>query len=68
MTLNVVVILNVVLGVALLGLLAFVMAHPSRLRPHAEVVAGPSSRERVAGERARARQERSNAPWRPVLD
>jgi hypothetical protein len=67
MTLNVVVLLNAVLDVALLGLLAFVMSHPRKLRPHAEAVPAPA-RERDARERVHAREERSSARWRPVLD
>jgi hypothetical protein len=68
MTFTLVVILNVVLDVALLGLLAFVMRHPARLKPHAEVLAARSPRERVARARARAGEERSNPAWQPVLD
>ena len=68
MTLTLVVALNAVLDVALLGLLAFVMSHPRKLRPHAELVPAASTRERLARDRVRAREERSHAPWRPVLD
>jgi hypothetical protein len=68
MTITLVVISNVVLDVAILGALAFVMSRPAKLTPHAE--AGPvrSPRERVARDRARGRDERSAARWRPALD
>ncbi|HEV7584741.1 MAG TPA: hypothetical protein VGO14_03075 [Solirubrobacteraceae bacterium] len=62
------VILNVVFDVAILGALAFVMSRPVKLTPHAEVVPARRPRERVARERARAREERSSSPWRPALD
>ena len=70
MTMTLAVILNVVLDVAILGVLAFVMSRPAKLTPHAEIGPAPSPRERVARDRARARarEERSNAPLRPALD
>lgn len=68
MTMTLVVILNVVLDVAILGALAFVMSRPARLTPHAEAGPARAPRERVARDRARGREERSNAPLRPALD
>jgi hypothetical protein len=68
MTMTLVVTINVVLAVALLGLLAFVMTRPAKLEPHAEAGPAPSPRGRVARDRARGREERSNARLRPLLD
>jgi hypothetical protein len=68
MTMTLVVILNVVFDAAILGALAFVMSRPAKLTPHAEAGPARSPRERVARDRARAREQRSGARLRPALD
>jgi hypothetical protein len=68
MTTTLAVILNVVLDLAILGLLAFVMSCPAKLTPHAESGPAPSPRARVAREGARIGERRSNAHLRPALD
>ena len=80
MTLTIILIANIVLDVALLGLLAFVMSRPTKLTPHRPGITGNVWRmlnplrlraERAArAERPRAhgREERAARRLSPALD
>ena len=67
MTFTLMLILNIVLDVGIVAALAFVMSHPRKLTPHAQVHA-PVTPERPSTERARPRRDRGRSRLRPVLD
>jgi len=70
MTLTLAITINVLLDVAILGLLTFVMSRASKLAPHLAIVPdvlAPSA-EQATPVRARRRAERVSPRRQPVLD
>ena len=68
MTFTLMLILNIVLDVGIVAALAFVMSHPRKLTPHAQLHDAPVTAERPATERVRPREDRGRSRLRPVLD
>lgn len=65
MTLTLILTLNIVLAVAILGGLAYVMAHPRKLEPHvSEAAAAPTQVTPEARVRRHARRTGKRAPAR----
>jgi hypothetical protein len=74
MTITLMIALNIVLGVSLLGLLAYVMSHPRRLTPHGHHDAGDTPRRHRPPHRrhehttARHPEERAARRLSPAVD